>query len=88
MNGGADDALSALGRGVDGGGDSVAADQGGADQGGGGGLSGFQSADDKAVNYIFPVEVIVVGALSDEDRKGIHQQIWADLGDAMANQNV
>jgi hypothetical protein len=50
--------------------------------------TGSQPADDRAVNYVFPVEVVVVGALTDDDRRGIYQQVWTDLGDAMAYQNA
>jgi hypothetical protein len=82
MNGTADNALPALGGGINLGGDKIAIDQGG------GWSSGAQPVDDRVVNYVFPVEVVVVGALTDDDRRGIYQQVWTDLGDAMTYQNA
>jgi hypothetical protein len=83
MNGAADSGLPDPVRASDDdGGGSPAADPGS------GWGSGFQLADNRVVNYVFPVEIVVVGALSDEDRRGIYQQVWADLGDAMAYQNA
>jgi hypothetical protein len=35
------------------------------------------------VNYYFPVEVVVVGAMSDEDRTELETRIWQRLGDAL-----
>lgn len=35
------------------------------------------------VNYYFPVEVVVVGAMSEEDRADIQARIWEGLGDAL-----
>jgi hypothetical protein len=35
------------------------------------------------VNYYFPVEVVVVGAMSDEDRVELEARIWERLGDAL-----
>lgn len=82
MNGTADNTLPNLGGGINLGGDNVTIDQGG------GWGSGAQPADDRAVNYVFPVEIVVVGALTDDDRRGIYQQVWTDLGDAMTYQNA
>lgn len=44
--------------------------------------------DDRTVNYVFPVEVIVVGALTDDDRQEIYDRVWNDFGDAMAYQTT
>lgn len=35
------------------------------------------------VNYYFPVEVVVVGALSDDDRAELEASIWGGLSDAL-----
>lgn len=82
MNGAADNALPNLGGGINLGGEQAAPDQGG------GWGSGTRLADDRVVNYVFPVEIVVVGALTDDDRRGIYQQVWTDLGDAMTYQNA
>lgn len=44
--------------------------------------------DERTVNYVFPVEVIVVGALTDDDRREIYQQVWTDFGEAMEYQSA
>ena len=44
--------------------------------------------DERTVSYVFPVEVIIVGALTEEDHRQIYTRVWTDLGDAMAYQNV
>jgi hypothetical protein len=44
--------------------------------------------DERTVSYVFPVEVIVVGALTEEDHRQIYTRVWTDFGDAMAYQNV
>jgi hypothetical protein len=82
MNGTGDNNLPNLGGDINGGGDDGVVDHGG-DRG-----SGFQFDDDRAVNYVFPVEIVVVGALTDDDRRGIYQQVWSDLADAMTYQNA
>jgi hypothetical protein len=43
---------------------------------------------DRAVNYIFPVEVIVVGALSEDDHQTIERRIWTGFGEAFSQQNI
>jgi hypothetical protein len=35
------------------------------------------------VNYYFPVEVVVVGGLSEEDHAAIEDRIWRSFGDAL-----
>jgi hypothetical protein len=82
MNGTGDGDLPGLSGGIGGGDGGVTIGQGG------GWGAGSPSADNRAVNYVFPVEVIVVGALTDDDRRGIYQQVWSDLGDAMTYQNA
>jgi hypothetical protein len=39
--------------------------------------------DQDTLTFRFPIEVIVVGQLSDDDRKTIHEGIWTDLHDAL-----
>ena len=39
--------------------------------------------DQDTVTFRFPIEVIVVGALSDDDRKMLHDGIWTDFHDAL-----
>jgi hypothetical protein len=39
--------------------------------------------DEHVVNYVFPVEVLVVGGLSDADRDAIESQVWESFTDAM-----
>jgi hypothetical protein len=35
------------------------------------------------VNYYFPVEVVVVGSLTEEEQTAIEARIWESLGDAL-----
>jgi hypothetical protein len=35
------------------------------------------------VNYYFPVEVVVVGALSEDDHAEIEARVWRSFGDAL-----
>jgi hypothetical protein len=35
------------------------------------------------VNYYFPVEVVVVGGLSEEDHAAIEARVWQSFGDAL-----
>jgi hypothetical protein len=44
--------------------------------------------DERTVNYVFPVEVVVVGALTADDHREIHQRVWNDFGEAMAYQSA
>jgi hypothetical protein len=36
------------------------------------------------VNYYFPVEVVVVGGLSEEDHAVIEARVWRSFGDALS----
>lgn len=47
-----------------------------------------ETSAERTVNYVFPVEVIVVGALTDDDRREIYQQVWTDFGEAMEYQSA
>lgn len=35
------------------------------------------------VNYYFPVEVVVVGGLSEEDHAALEARVWRSFGDAL-----
>jgi len=35
------------------------------------------------INYYFPVEIVIVGSLPEEEREAIQAQIWEELGDAL-----
>ena len=40
-------------------------------------------ASNGVVNYYFPVEIVVVGSLPEEERAAIEAGIWESLGDAL-----
>jgi hypothetical protein len=40
------------------------------------------------VNYVFSVEIVVVGALAEDDHREIYQRVWNDFGEAMAYQSA
>jgi hypothetical protein len=42
-----------------------------------------QTMTQGVVNYYFPVEVIVVGGLTEAEHKSIEAQIWENFGDAL-----
>ncbi|HEY2595595.1 MAG TPA: hypothetical protein VGK33_17015 [Chloroflexota bacterium] len=42
------------------------------------------SPQDQVVNYVFPVEVVVVGALTEEDHAAIERRIWTSFNEALA----
>jgi hypothetical protein len=44
--------------------------------------------DERIVNYVFPVEIVVVGALTEDDHREIYQRVWNDFGEAMAYQSA
>jgi hypothetical protein len=44
--------------------------------------------DPRTVNYVFPVEIVVVGALTDDDHREIYERVWDDFGKAMSYQSV
>jgi hypothetical protein len=48
----------------------------------------IEMPDERNVNYVFPVEIVVVGALTEDDHREIHQRIWNDWGDAMGYQSA
>ena len=35
------------------------------------------------VNYYFPVEIVIVGSLPEEEREALETRIWESLGDAL-----
>jgi len=35
------------------------------------------------INYYFPVEVVIVGSLPEEERMSLETRIWESLGDAL-----
>ena len=35
------------------------------------------------INYYFPVEVVIVGSLPEEERASLEARIWESLGDAL-----
>src|SRR5688500_3218172 len=39
--------------------------------------------DESVVNYYFPVEIIVVGSLPEEERELITTRVWEQLGDVL-----
>lgn len=41
-----------------------------------------QFPDERTVNYVFPVEVIVVAALTEEDHRLIEKRVWNNFGEA------
>jgi hypothetical protein len=42
------------------------------------------SPDDQVVSYVFPIEVVVVGALTEEDHQAIEQRIWTSFNEALS----
>jgi hypothetical protein len=40
-------------------------------------------ATEGVINYYFPVEVVVVGSLPEEEKAAIEARIWENLGDAI-----
>lgn len=40
--------------------------------------------DAPLVNYVFPVEVVVVGALTEEDHQAIENRIWSNFSEALS----
>lgn len=39
--------------------------------------------DRNVINYYFPVEIVIVGSLPEEEREAIEAQIWEHLSDAL-----
>jgi hypothetical protein len=48
----------------------------------------IEMPDERNVNYVFPVEIVVVGALTDDDHREIRKGIWNEWGDAMGYQSA
>lgn len=48
------------------------------------GGDGANPPDQQPVNYVFPVEVIVVGALTEEDHQAIEQRLWTSFSEALS----
>jgi len=44
----------------------------------------IQPADDGTISYVFPVEVVVVGALTEDDHRAIEQRIWSSFSEALS----
>jgi hypothetical protein len=44
----------------------------------------LQQADEGAISYVFPVEVVVVGALTEDDHRAIEQRIWGSFSEALS----
>jgi len=38
---------------------------------------------EQVINYYFPVEIVIVGSLSEEEREAIERRIWEKLTDAL-----
>jgi hypothetical protein len=36
------------------------------------------------VTYRFPVEIIVIGALTEDDHRAIEERVWTNFGEAFA----
>ena len=43
-----------------------------------------QMMTQEVVNYHFPIEVVVVGGLSEEDHAAIEARVWRSFGDALS----
>ena len=41
------------------------------------------AAKQDVVNYFFPVEIVIVGSLPEEERRAIENRIWEKLNDAL-----
>jgi hypothetical protein len=39
--------------------------------------------DERTVNYVFPVTIVVVGALTEDDHDAIEKRVWTSFNDAM-----
>lgn len=39
--------------------------------------------DNQVINYYFPVEIVIVGNLSEEEREAIETRVWEHLSDAL-----
>lgn len=43
-----------------------------------------RQSDEGAISYVFPVEVVVVGALTEDDHRAIEQRIWGSFSEALS----
>jgi len=43
-----------------------------------------QQPDEGTISYVFPVEVVVVGALTEDDHRAIEQRIWGSFSEALS----
>jgi hypothetical protein len=43
-----------------------------------------EMGDQRVINYHFPVEIVIVGSLPEEERELIETRIWERLGDVLA----
>jgi len=43
-----------------------------------------QQADEGTISYVFPVEVVVVGTLTEDDHRAIEQRIWGSFSEALS----
>ena len=39
--------------------------------------------DNQVINYYFPVEIVIVGSLPEEEREAIEDRVWEHLSDAL-----
>lgn len=47
-----------------------------------------QQAYEGTISYVFPVEVVVVGALTEDDHRAIEQRIWGSFSEALSRSSV
>jgi hypothetical protein len=47
--------------------------------------SKIETPDERTVNYIFPITIVVVGALTNDDHDAIDKRIWVTFNDAIRN---
>ena len=43
-----------------------------------------QQSDEGTISYVFPVQVVVVGALTEDDHRAIEQRIWGSFSEALS----
>jgi hypothetical protein len=43
-----------------------------------------QQSEEGVISYVFPVEVVVVGALTEADHRAIEQRIWGSFSEALS----
>ena len=48
------------------------------------GDTAIQPADEGTISYVFPIEVVVVGALTEDDHRTIEQRVWSSFSEALA----